>query len=151
MTRLQPAEKAWFRFFHQVRVRWAEVDAQGIVFNAQYYFLFDVAMTEFLREAGLRPDRADGGGRAEMFTASSMANFHAAARFDDLLDMGVGVERLGRTSVTMAIGVWRGDTLLTTGRMVYVSVDPEAHTPVDMPDTIRGAFAPWRVPQAATP
>ena len=42
-----------FSFFHTLRVRWAEVDMQAIVFNGHYLTYFDVAFTEYWREAGL--------------------------------------------------------------------------------------------------
>ena len=38
-----------FRFFHPLRVRWAEVDPQGIVFNGNYLTYADVAITEYFR------------------------------------------------------------------------------------------------------
>ncbi|MBK5910074.1 hypothetical protein CCR85_01015 [Rhodothalassium salexigens] len=148
-TRLAPAERRAFRFFHRLRVRWAEVDAQGIVFNAQYYFLFDVAMTEFFRHLGLPPDMSGQGGRGEMFTAASTASFHAPARFDDPLDIGVGAERLGRSSVTMGLGIWRGDELLTTGQMVYVYADPHARTGVALPADFRALLEDWLLAKPA--
>lgn len=150
MTRLAPADKADYRFFHQVRIRWAEVDAQGIVFNAQYFFLFDVGMTEFFRHVGLPAGMADQGGRGEMFTAASACNYHAPAHFDDLVDIGVRLKTLGRSSLTMAVGIWRGDTLLSTGEMVYVYANPETRTAEPIPQAFR-AILQDLAPEAVAP
>ena len=39
-----------YKFFHTLRVRYAEVDAQGIVFNSHYLTYFDCAITEYYRK-----------------------------------------------------------------------------------------------------
>ena len=43
---------AAFRFVHRLRVRWAEVDMQNIVFNGHYLTWFDEAFTDFLEQMG---------------------------------------------------------------------------------------------------
>lgn len=149
MARLDPAERADFDFFHRLRVRWAEVDAQGIVFNAQYFFLFDAAMTEFMREGGDPARYAEDGARGEMFTVSAQAAFHAPARFDDWLDIGVRLAKLGTSSMTVAMGIWRDDTLLTTGEMVYAYADPQTRTTLPLPEAFRSRIGARGVPMPA--
>mgnify|MGYP001355604098 CR=1 FL=1 len=103
-----------FSLLHPLRVRWAECDAQGIVFNVNYFLYFDVAMTEWLRALGCH------GGAIEFFTAHAEADYKVSAKFDDMLDVGARCVRLGRRSMTVETAIFRGDELLTTGRLVYV-------------------------------
>jgi acyl-CoA thioester hydrolase len=42
--------KSDFKFFYPIRVRYAETDLQGIVFNAHYLTYFDTAIYEYLRD-----------------------------------------------------------------------------------------------------
>ncbi len=134
MTGREPAPALEdFEFFHELRVRWAEVDPQGIVFNASYLVYADVAFTEYMRAvgfpypAGLDPYESD------LFVVSASADYAAPARFDDMLSIGVRIERFGRTSMRFAIGVFRdGDPLARIG-LTYVHASREAAEPVPIP------------------
>src|SRR3954447_10227477 len=101
-NRLQPIRSNMarqdFAFFHSLRVRWAEVDMQGIVFNGHYLTYFDVAFTEYWRETGLPSplDQAKAG--QEMFARKATVEFLSPARFDDILDIGVRCAGFGRSS-----------------------------------------------------
>lgn len=135
---LEKAIRSDFRFFHPLRVRWAEVDAQGIVFNAQYFFLFDVGTTEFFRLTGT-VDRF-GNGSTDIFTVSAQADFHGSARFDEEIEIGVRAMRLGTSSLTMQLGIWRGTDHLTTGQMIYVHADVASRTAQPLPEGFRHAI-----------
>ncbi|MCZ8088070.1 MAG: thioesterase family protein [Brevundimonas sp.] len=104
-------------FRHTLRVRWSEVDPQGVVFNPNYFVYADVAGTEFFRSIGMlqstMPDLQ------ECYAVDAHAQFRAPARFDDLLDISVAPERPGRSSFTLAIDIHRDETLLVAVRMVY--------------------------------
>lgn len=119
-----------FRFFTPLRVRWAECDAQGVVFNAQYYFFYDVAITEYFRELDGSPFEGP-----EFYTVSSAANFRAPAVFDDLLDIGVRCARVGRTSITYEMAIWRGEDFLSDGRFTYVHVERGTKNKAPLPET----------------
>ena len=105
-----------FTFFHPLRIRWAECDAQGVVFNAQYYFLFDVGMTEYARAIGFA-----GSTGPEMFTVASSAEFLASARFDEEVEIPVRCARLGNTSVHFEFAMLRDGETLARGRASYVN------------------------------
>lgn len=117
-----------FAHLHPLRVRWAECDAQGVVFNVNYFLYFDVAMTEWLRALGYAGDMT-----VEFFTVHAEADFKASARFDDLLDVGARCVRLGRTSMALETAIFRGDELLTAGRLVYVHADRETQVKDALP------------------
>src|SRR4026209_2789972 len=98
-----------FRFSYGLRVRWAEVDMQGIVFNGHYLTYFDVAITEYWRALGLPYPQttADTGG--ELYTVRASVEYHAPARYDDELELCVRCARIGRSSLAFVLQIWRAD------------------------------------------
>jgi len=119
-----------FRFQHPLRVRWAEVDMQGVVFNANYLLYFDVAGTEYFRCVG-RGDRTllksvfD-----RLYVVKSTVEYHRPAHFDDDLQVGVRTARIGRSSITLAFAIFRGNERLISGENVYVYAEGGASQPV---------------------
>ena len=133
--------KADFSFFHHLRVRWSEVDMQKVVFNGNYFNYFDVAVYESWR-AMIEGRGADLKARFDrwlhdIYIVKATAEYHAPARFDDDLDIGVRVARLGRSSMRTVIEVYHGDQHLNTGDLVYVYKDPVADAPAPLPDEFR--------------
>jgi acyl-CoA thioester hydrolase len=129
-----------FRFFHRLRVRWAEVDRQGIVFNGHYLTYFDVAITEYWRTIGCPyPDGLLQQG-CDTFVKKATLEYHAPAEFDDLLDIGVRVARIGRSSMRFLLEIHRGDDALIDGEVIYVLADPTSRKPTRVPDFLRAAI-----------
>lgn len=110
-------QKTDFTFFHPLRVRWSECDAQGIVFNVNYFLYFDIGIWEYTRKLGY--SKADA---PEFVTARAECDFRGSAQFDDEIMVGVRTARLGTKSTAVAFGVFRGDTLLAEGMNTYVAV-----------------------------
>ena len=130
-------QRSDFRHLHPLRVRWAEVDPQGIVFNGNYLTYADVGITEYFRAIGVAfPGElaADG---AEFFAVKTLLNYLAPAHFDDLLDVGIRVSRLGRSSMTFSLGIWRADTALTSGEIVYVLAETASRKSRPLPEWLR--------------
>ena len=129
-------------FVHPLRVRYAECDPQQIVFNANYFAYFDVAMTELWRAAigryGVMLERG-----IDMVVAEASARFLAAARFDDELALEVSIARLGRTACTTRHRVLRDEEILVDGEMRHVFVDSASFEKLTIPDWLREALAPW--------
>lgn len=101
-----------------LRVRWGEVDAQGVVFNPNYFIYADVAATEFFRAAGVMTgDHPDMG---QSYVVDARASFRASARFDDLLDIRVSISRIGRSSYDLRVDILREGELLTEVSLTYV-------------------------------
>jgi len=125
--------RADFRFFHRLRVRWAEVDPQWIVFNANYLMYLDVAMTEYMREIGYPyPDGLKDAFGTDMWVVNSTLNYRASAKFDDVLDIGARVSRLGTTSLAFAMGIFRGEDLLIEGAVTYVNGGHDTKLPTPL-------------------
>lgn len=130
-----------FSFAHPLRVRWAEVDPQGIVFNGHYLTYADVAITEYFRALGVAypGDLAQDG--SDFFAVRTLLEYHAPARFDEQLDIGIRSARLGRSSLTFALAIWRDGHLLTSGEVVYVHADGETRRSTALPDWLREKIA----------
>lgn len=136
------------RLVHPLRVRYAECDAQGVVFNAHYLAYFDLVLTELWRAAlGSYAAMTDRG--TDVVVAEATVNFRAPARFDDLLDLEIEVLRLGRTSMGTGYRVLREGALLAEGSMVHVFVDRRTLTKAPIPGWIRAALQAPPVPGSA--
>lgn len=129
--------RADFAFFHPLRVRWAEVDMQAIVFNGHYLTYFDVAFTEYWRATGLPGVMQQAEEGQEMFARKATIEYHAPARFDDMLDIGVRCAALGRSSMRYALEIYRGEEFLISGELVYVYADTTLRKGVALPDAWR--------------
>lgn len=127
-------------FVHRLRVRYHECDPQGVVFNANHFAYFDVAMTELWRELfGSYGAMVRSGTDVQVVDAA--ASFHAPARFDEQIEVRMAIEKLGTTSFTTGFEVRRDDALLVSGRMVYVCVDTERHEKRAIPPDMRERLA----------
>ena len=134
-----------FSFFHPLRVRWAEVDRQDVVFNGNYLLYFDVAITEYWRAliGGREAQYQDklAAWMHNIYVAKATVEYHASARFDDMLDIGVRLARLGRSSMRFVPEIYRGDEHLITGELIYVYKDPATQASAPVPDELRALMA----------
>nr|WP_217344633.1 thioesterase family protein [Noviherbaspirillum sp. L7-7A]MBV0878798.1 acyl-CoA thioesterase [Noviherbaspirillum sp. L7-7A] len=133
--------RADFAFFHPLRVRWAEVDMQAIVFNGHYLTYFDVAFTEYWRATGLPGVMQQAEDGQEMFARKATIEYHAPARFDDMLDIGVRCAALGRSSMRYVLEIYRGEEFLIAGELVYVYADTALRKGVALPEAWRSRLA----------
>lgn len=129
--------RADFAFSHRLRVRWAEVDMQGIVFNGHYLTWFDVAVTEYWRALGLpHPETtADTGG--ELYAVKATLEYLRPARYDDQLDVHMRCARLGRSSMRFLLEIWREEEQLVKGELIYVHADPAERRSSPLPPRLR--------------
>jgi acyl-CoA thioester hydrolase len=129
-----------FAFSHSLRVRWAEVDRQGIVFNGNYLLYFDVGITEYWRAIGYPyPDALLSHG-SDMFVKKATVEYHAPARYDDVLEVCVRAARIGRSSVQFLLELHRGEEHLISGEIVYVNADPATRRSAPVPQFLREAM-----------
>ena len=126
-----------FRFFDSLRVRWAEVDLQGIVFNGHYLTYFDVAFTEYWRATGLPNVLQQASAGRELFARKATIEYLAPAHFDDVLAIGVRCSEIGRSSVKFVLEIYRDDVKLISGELVYVHADTALRKGVALPQDWR--------------
>jgi acyl-CoA thioester hydrolase len=127
------------QFVHHLRVRYAECDMQGHVFNGNYLTWFDTAHTELLREAFGPYERVVETG-VEFVVAEATLRYLAPARFDDELGIHVALEPPGNSSLVSRFEVRRGDDLLTEGMLRHVCVDAQTFAKAPWPEELRTAF-----------
>jgi acyl-CoA thioester hydrolase len=127
-----------FTFAFPLRVRWAEVDRQDVVFNGNYFLYFDVAIAEYWRAVGISyPDGYVDRYGTDIFAVKATAEYLGSARYDDMLDVRCRVGRFGRTSMTFLFGIWRGEDLITKGELVYVNADPRTKSSAPWPEEFK--------------
>ena len=126
-----------FRFFERLRVRWVEVDMQGIVFNAHYLMYFDTAVAGYWRALAMpyHDTMAYLGG--DLYARKATVEYAASARYDDLIEVGVRTQRVGNSSMVLGCAVFRGEQLLVGGELVYVFADPKSMTSRPIPQEFR--------------
>ena len=139
-----------FRFFHRLRVRWAEVDMQKIVFNAHYLAYFDIAVSDYWRTLGLPYDESFALLGGELYVKKATLEYHASAQNDDQLDVAMQCAQLGRSSMRFVCAIFRGENLLITGELVYVFADPATQTSKPMPDALRSLLLDFEAGRPVT-
>jgi acyl-CoA thioester hydrolase len=128
-----------FKYSARTRVGFSDTDAQGIVYYGRYNPYFDLARVEYLRSLGLL--RYGGGG--DFVMRANDVEYFAPARFDDLLEVFVRVERIGTTSITYDHAAYRvgedgeSDTLMATAKATLVCIDLGERRPVPVPAAFR--------------
>jgi acyl-CoA thioester hydrolase len=125
-----------FKYAALTRVWFSDTDAQGVVYYGRYLPYFDHARTEYHRHLG--GFAAD---RCELVMRASAVEYHAPARFDDLIEAFVRVSRIGRTSVSYDYAAYRlpDDTLMVTAEQTLVLIEVESRRPTPVPDDFRAA------------
>ena len=126
-----------FRFFDRLRVRWAEIDAQKIVFNGHYLMYFDTAIAAYWRALALPYAQTMHALDGDLFVRKASVDYLASARYDDMLDIGMRCERIGNSSILFRGAVFRQDQLLVGGELVYVFADPREQTSKPVPQALR--------------
>jgi YbgC/YbaW family acyl-CoA thioester hydrolase len=126
-----------FRFFHRLRVRWAEIDMQKIVFNGHYLTYLDTAVTAYWGRVALPYETAFHILGGELYVKKATLEYHASALMDDDLSVGMKCSRLGKSSMVFEAGIFRGDKLLISGELIYVFADPKTQTSKPIPEALR--------------
>ena len=134
-------------FVHELRVRYVECDAQGVVFNSHYLAYVDVGITELWRAAfGSYQAMLEHG--VDVVVAEASLRFRGSARFDDVLRIEVRVEHLGNTSIVTDHRMMRADELLVDCKIRHVMVDRATLTKTPLPNWVRDGLSRWYAPTA---
>ncbi len=126
-------------FRHTLRVYWEDTDAGGVVFYANYLKFFERARTEWLRSLGFSQERLRTDTGAMFVVADTAVRYLRPARLDDLIEVTVAPQDVGRASMSLHQQAWRSGgaspVLLAEGEIRIGCVDA-------------GTFAPRRIPTA---
>lgn len=137
-------------FEQLLRIRFAHCDPAGIVFFPQYLVLQNGLVEDWFTD-GLGIDYADLLGRRRIGVpiVQLQCQFQAISRMGDMVRQTVGIERVGRSSLTLVLQCRGDDGLRMQSRQVLVTTDLDAHRAIPLPDdllaTLRG------LPQGSDP
>lgn len=137
--RPQPPRRGDFLYFRSITTRWMDNDLYGHVNNVVYYSYFDTVIAHYLmEEGGLDPWR----GEVIGYAVESGCRYFRPLAFPDRVEAGLRVARLGNSSVTYEIGIFRNDEeeACAAGRFVHVFVDRRSERPVPLPPALRLAL-----------
>ena len=129
-----------FRFADPLRVRWAEVDMQKVVFNGHYLMYVDTAMGNYWRALALPYEQTLAALDGDLFVRKSTLEYLAPARYDDALEVGIRFESAGTSSLRFVAAVFRGEALLVHGEIVYVWTDASTRRARPAPAALVDAF-----------
>jgi acyl-CoA thioester hydrolase len=130
-----------------VLTRWTDNDMFGHLNNAVYYELFDTAINAWINtETDVDPVSAPWLG----VVAESGCRYFAELAFPEPLVVGLSVTRLGTSSVTYRLAVFKpgeAEPVAAVGHWVHVYVDRTTRRPTAVPDGIRSLLSTAQVPR----
>lgn len=137
-----------FVFSTRLRVRYAEIDGQKVVFNSRYLEYADVALSEYWRWLRLTdlPEWRD----MEFHVARATIDYKAPFRYDDEIDACARTDRIGRSSVSSRIELYHAQTgvLHTVIDLVHVNVDLDSGKSAEVPAAVRERMLGGTAPES---
>ena len=131
----------------EVRVRYAETDAEGVVYYANHFVYMEVGRINYLRAFGI--DRAfwQRAGLGLVIVEAS-CRYHAPAYFDDRLVIRTWMEEIRRSSFSMRYEILNAESkrLLAESRTAQVFVDLRTMRPIRLPPELRQAVTSEAAP-----
>ncbi len=133
-------KRSEFRFFDALRVRWAEVDMQKIVFNGHYLMYVDTAVAGYWRAMAMPYAETMAALGGDLYVRKATLEYLGSAQYDDRLEVGIRCARIGNSSMNFVAAVFRGDVALVSAELVYVYADPATQTSRPVPAPLREAL-----------
>ena len=127
---------------HRLRVRYAEIDAQGVVFNAHYLTYFDTALNEAFRGRGVNWLQQASTSGCDVQLVRSLVEYKASLHFDEEIDVCARVARIGRSSIQWALAVFGAEQsdLRATGEIVWVYSNLKESRAEPLPDWLKNTL-----------
>ncbi len=130
-------------FRHHLKVRYSEIDFQGIVYNAHYLTYFDIGVHEFFHALPYDYTVIGRTTGKDFNMAMGQVNYRRPLRLDEEFAVEVSVSRIGRSSLTFDLAIRVGDEEepRATGEIVSVHADQTSNTSVPLPDGLLALLA----------
>jgi YbgC/YbaW family acyl-CoA thioester hydrolase len=141
-------QRSDFRYLEPLRVRWAEVDMQKIVFNGHYLMYIDTAVAGYWRAMAMPYHETMEALQGDLFVRKATLEYEASARYDERLSVGIRCARIGNSSLVFEAAVFRGAQRLVHGELVYVFANPATHTSQPVPAPLRAWFMGFEAGEA---
>ncbi len=145
-NRQPPPSRAAFARFVAMATRWSDNDAYGHLNNIIYYALFDSAVNAILIEAGLLDPASS---PIVGLVVESSCRFYASRTYPEPVEVGVAVERLGRSSVRYRLAVFKEGAMeaAAAGGYTHVYVERATNRPVPIPKAHRRLMEALKAPE----
>lgn len=139
----EPATRAHFAFFHRLRVRYVEVDAQAVVYNSHYLTYYDIGITEYLRQFHFNQVEYAARTGKDFHLIKATVEYLQPLRYDEEFDVAIRVARAGTSSMTLAGALFRAHETqaLSRAEIVWVYADQGSAQAERIPDTLRRQFS----------
>jgi acyl-CoA thioester hydrolase len=125
-------------FAHRIRVRYAEVDGQGVVFNAHWLTYFDESCTRFVESWGFGSDYWIN--EFDVMLVKAELEWAGPARFDEWVEVTVEAARIGTKSFDLRFRASVEGRAACDALITYVSVKPGTNDSMELPDAVRAAL-----------
>jgi acyl-CoA thioester hydrolase len=124
-----------YKHFTALRIRYSEIDAQGIVFNAHYLTFYDIAITEYLREIGYDYDGMVAATGLDFHNVRALVEYKRPIVKDAQIEIGIVCRRIGTSSITWGLAIFGkgADEIFATGEIVWVCSKVGTHKSHPMP------------------
>jgi len=128
-----------FWMLERIRVRFTEVDVQGIVQNGAYLTYFSVALNEYFRHLPFDRVAEDARAEAGLHVVHAEIDYLAPLRFDEIFEIGARVSRLGRSSFTLSYEIFRADSeeSVARGHQIWVNTSQVTRKAIPLADAFR--------------
>jgi acyl-CoA thioester hydrolase len=132
----QPAPRSTYKVFRTIGTRWMDNDAYGHVNNVVYYSWFDTVVNAHLVEQGALDIHR---GETIGLVIETQCNYFSALAFPQMVEAGLRVAHMGKSSVRYEVGLFAQGQPLTAakGHFVHVYVDRATRRPSALPDKLR--------------
>ena len=136
MVKHKPSTRDDYIVFSTITTRWFDNDVYGHMNNSIHYQLFDTAVHEYLLKQGIVNSKS---GSTVFLVVETGCKYFSELAFPDVISAGIKVRKLGSSSVTYDIGLFRGDAdqASAQGHFVHVNVDRVTRRPVNINDENR--------------
>ena len=125
-------------FVHRIRVRYAEVDGQGVVFNAHWMTYFDETCTRFVESWGFGSDYWIN--EFDVMLVKAVLEWSGPARFDEWIDVTAEPARLGTKSFDVRYHASVGGRAACNATITYVAIKPGTNDSMELPEPVRAVL-----------
>lgn len=131
-----------FKLQHRLRVRWNELDAQGIAHNAVYVVWFGIALGEYFRELPFDRFAVESRDKTQLNVVRTLVEYKSPAGMDQEILTCARIAKIGRTSMTFLFEIYDAadDRLICTGDQVWVNVGISDMRPTPWPADVLAAL-----------
>ncbi len=135
-------ERSDFKVFWETRIRYYELDPQGIMHNANYLAFYDQAIVEYFRELDFDYEKETEETNKDFHAVQALVQYNKPLYFDDEIQIGLKIKEIRNTSMTWIMGMFIKETgeLVSASEIVHVYTDMKTNKPTKITDDLKKKF-----------